>query len=423
MAVSAEVATLFLDELARRGIPVTVADGGYEIVRDGITMTVSLENLSRDFARDRDPEQVTRFVDTVTRGPQIPGWPAVRSFIRWSLEPTDAPVADTLHEVVSDHVALVLVYVSADESQIAWVSPATAERWGQTKESLLAIAAENMAGLLAGVRIETAAVESHTLGMLHTEFVAFKAALVFAPGLRAIVEPVLGWPVFAVLPCRDFVYLIPDRDRDVLGRVGSVVVREYAAAAYPLTTEVFEVTSDGIRAVGEFPVHDHRPEPDEEDGDLKTIRYRGGVVVFRIPAHWEEEYEDDGGGTFYDEDIDAGTFRLSTLLAKSATPVTTHTARHFAEAHAAKHGGTATDLGTGNWLAEYTQITSEDDVPITIRYWEIINPVPPDRLRVALFSYTVRTELLDAGDHDVAEELAILEREVRAATFAATVGE
>ena len=424
MSVTAEVATLFLEELARRGIPVTVADGGYQIDRDGTTVTISLENLSREFARDRDPGQITRFVDTVLCRPLIPVWLEVRPRLRWSLEPTDMSLTEALHEVVSDRVALVLVCVSPDETQITWVSPTTAASWGQTKESLLAAAAENMATLLARSQIDTLAVESHTLGMVNTEFTAFKAALVFAPDLRAVVEPVLGWPVFAVLPCRDFVYLIPDRDRELLGRIGAVVVREYAKSAYPLTTEVFEVTSAGIRAIGEFPVAPSTPDPDDADSDdgLKTIRYRGGVVVFRIPEHWEEEYEEEGGGTFYDEDADAGTFRLNTLLARSATPVTTHTAREFAEAHAAKNSGKAVDLGTGNWLAEYTVLATEDDVPLTIRYWEVINPVPPNSLRVALFSYTVRTELLDDEDPDVAEELEILDREVRASTFAAEVG-
>jgi hypothetical protein len=34
---------------------------------------------------------------------------------------------------------------------------------------------------------------------------------------------------------------------------------------------------------------------------MKTIVYRGGVVTFRIPAHWQEEYSDIEGGTFYED--------------------------------------------------------------------------------------------------------------------------
>ena len=41
-----------------------------------------------------------------------------------------------------------------------------------------------------------------------------------------------------------------------------------------------------------------RPSGDEPA--LKTIKYRGGLVTFRVPAHWKEDYEPEGGGTFYD---------------------------------------------------------------------------------------------------------------------------
>src|SRR5262249_18020878 len=55
MAVSAEVATLFLEELARRNIPVSVNDEGYYVIeRGGLTLTINLENVSRDFEEDRD---------------------------------------------------------------------------------------------------------------------------------------------------------------------------------------------------------------------------------------------------------------------------------------------------------------------------------------------------------------------------------
>ena len=33
---------------------------------------------------------------------------------------------------------------------------------------------------------------------------------------------------------------------------------------------------------------------------FKTVVYRGRIVRFRIPEHWIEEYEHEGGGTFYE---------------------------------------------------------------------------------------------------------------------------
>src|SRR5262245_49372554 len=47
--------------------------------------------------------------------------------------------------------------------------------------------------------------------------------------------------------------------------------------------------------------------------NLKVINYRGSVVRFRIPAGWNEEYEEDGGGTFYLPGDESGTLRLNVL--------------------------------------------------------------------------------------------------------------
>jgi len=46
---------------------------------------------------------------------------------------------------------------------------------------------------------------------------------------------------------------------------------------------------------------------------LKTINYRGGIVRFRVPSSWLEEYKPEGGGTFYEDASDAGILRLNVL--------------------------------------------------------------------------------------------------------------
>jgi hypothetical protein len=52
---------------------------------------------------------------------------------------------------------------------------------------------------------------------------------------------------------------------------------------------------------------------------LKVITYRGGLVRFRIPAAWREEYEDAGGGIFYAPGDDTGTLRISVLTMEAPT--------------------------------------------------------------------------------------------------------
>ena len=57
----------------------------------------------------------------------------------------------------------------------------------------------------------------------------------------------------AVVPDRDFLYLWAARHTEFAGRVGGVVVREFAKASYPISTEIYEISDAGIRAIGTFP--------------------------------------------------------------------------------------------------------------------------------------------------------------------------
>jgi hypothetical protein len=272
--------------------------------------------------------------------------------------------------------------------------------------------------ILRQTKIEMIAVEEHHLGVLGHELTAFKAALLFCPNLKAVAEPVLGWPLFAVMPCRDFVYVLNCKDEPLLGRMGHVVMREYRESGYPITTEVFELSDRGMRVVGDYQASE--PAEAADAGGMKAIRYRGGLVNFRIPAHWTEEYQEEGGGTFYDPDNDDGTLRLNVLTLASKSPVTTRSAWTLLEPRREQHQGVLADLGDGNALLRYTETVEEDGDDLVIHSWQIANVVPPKHLRVAVFSYTVSAELAD--DEDVAAEIAMLDKELKACTFAKELG-
>jgi hypothetical protein len=420
MPVSAEVATLFLDELARRNIEVKLDDeGNYALDVCGLGIKVSLENVSRDFERDRDPDRIVTFVDSITNLLVLPDWQEAKERIRWQLEPSNHKFGDTLRDAVSDKVSLVLVYVDPSDTQFRWLTAADAEKWNKTRADLMAAAQENMDRILRQTKIETAPIEEHQLGMLSNELVAFKAALLICTNLKEVIEPVLGWPLFVVMPCRDFVYLLNQKDQPLLGRMGQVVMREYQESGYPISTEVFEITDQCIRAIGDYqPALEQAAMPDQ-DG-MKTVRYRGGIVTFRIPAHWTEEYKEEGGGIFYDADNDGGTLRLNVITFACKAPVTTHTAMSLLEARRQQYQGTLTDLGNGNALLRYTDVTQEEGESLTIHYWQIANVVPPNHFRLAIFSYTKPTEL---ADDDMAADVAMMDEELRVCRFAEELGE
>ena len=124
--------------------------------------------------------------------------------------------------------------------------------WKISLPQLEAAASHNLATALAGAKLAYEDIDGVRLGLVETDL-AFKSALILAPNLREVASLVLGWPLHAVIPDRDFVYLWAAQHAHFARRLGGVVVREFTSAPYPLTTEVFEIGDGSIRAIGAFP--------------------------------------------------------------------------------------------------------------------------------------------------------------------------
>lgn len=250
-----DVNAIFEAELRKRGVPFEKeGDLSYRVEVGGWIVSASLENVGRNAERDQDEGVITRFVDHVLAfSASHPPWHEARTLLFWSTEPTTTDFGDSIHFDVSDEVARVLTLTNQDRSKVTWVTPAMCESWGVTIEDACSAASTNQDRLLDGIELETARGSDRldTLGMIPVH-PPYKASTIFAPAFKALVEPMLGWPVLVVLPCRDFVYVIAEGS-SLLDNLGSVVVNEFKNSGYPITTEVLRVSDDGIEAIGRFP--------------------------------------------------------------------------------------------------------------------------------------------------------------------------
>jgi len=164
------------------------------------------------------------------------------------------------------------------------------------------------------------------------------------------------------------------------------------------------------------------PSPPDEPV-MKSIVYRGGVVTFRIPSHWHEEYSDVEGGTFY-EDPDSGTMRLKIILA-TTRQLHSYSAMDLLQPliEGLKRMGqqcTKAVRPDGNAVLKYEEAGLERGIPLTIFYWVVVNPLPPSHLRCATFSYAIPT--VWRNERRVRRDLEMLEAEIDAATFSPEVG-
>jgi hypothetical protein len=215
-------------------------------------LTVSLQNVTRDVVRNGDTKRIATFVDTILAGFRIPSWSAARRRIYWELESARVERGDTYAKALSDKVVQLLVVTNEDASALTFVTPSMARSWKVTKKDLFQCAGKNLDALLRGRAPEVSVIDEHKLGMLVIPSI-FKTSAILAPGFRRYVEPALGWPVLATIPDRGFIYVIPEKDQALLSRMGRVIQKEFREASYPLSTEVFRISSDGIEAIGAFP--------------------------------------------------------------------------------------------------------------------------------------------------------------------------
>ena len=142
----------------------------------------------------------------------------------------------------------------------------------------------------------------------------------------------------------------------------------------------------------------------------KSIAYRGGIVAFKIPSAWREEYEPHGGATFYEDRPDSGTLRLNVLTFEK------------------KNGLEAMDqsadfpivLLSGHRMRHYRKDTEEDGTPLHIYRWEVLVAVTPSRCRIVCFSHTV---LVSARDSTATQqELQLVDELVRDADYSTADG-
>jgi len=247
---------LFEQELRRRGVSFALdRESGRHVVErtDGTRLLISLDNLSREFERDPDPGRIIRFADTVlATGLREHAWAEAHANLFLALEPHHFAEPPDLAKAISDRVDCVPVVFDPELGAITWVSQKMLQDWSVTDDVMFGAATENLRKELQDATLEHIDFDGMRLAFISSRL-PFKASLILAPNLREIAEPIVGWPLLAAAPARDFLYLWNASHHELTNRLGGVIVEEFASSAYPISTEVFELTNEGVQAIGEFP--------------------------------------------------------------------------------------------------------------------------------------------------------------------------
>jgi hypothetical protein len=150
---------------------------------------------------------------------------------------------------------------------------------------------------------------------------------------------------------------------------------------------------------------------------MKLVHYRGGIVDFAIPAAWVEEYSSNGGGTFYLDENDSGTLRLSVQTFEKTTPGSLPSSADLLVTKKPIAGESVRTLENGNAIRQYVVRSEEDGEAITLYWWHLANTAQPSTLRIASFSYTVLTS--QESSAELARDLEMLQLSIESASFGA----
>jgi hypothetical protein len=253
--VSFDINAIFEKELARRKLAfVRQSENEYRVEIDGAPFAISLANIRRNALRDDDAEAVQRFARDVL-GPSLRhrrAWQEAAPFLLFSAEAADHDFGTTIRSSVSPEVCRVLTLTDENHTTITWVTEGQLTTWGVAADVAIAAALANQDTLLHGVEVQVEEVRGSKLGMVPLES-PYKASVIFAPAFERLVGAEFGWPVLAVVPCRDFIYVLSEGS-PLLSQLGAVVVREFRTSGYAITTEVLRIADDGISAIGKYPV-------------------------------------------------------------------------------------------------------------------------------------------------------------------------
>ena len=247
---------LFEEELDSRNVQYEkLDDGRYKVNGSRGESKISLENIARQYLRDNDKQAIDRFVDTILSVKEVPkNWRDVKSNIYLLLEGNDLEISDgILSKAISEKVNKHLIYYDAENGFLTFLSDNDLIRWNISEQTLWKVAEKNHDKFVGKTTFNYLNAGDLRLGVIEAEE-PLKASLIISKSLKKKVKGELGWPIYAVAPSRGFVYLLKETDKDELGRLGGVVVKEFLSAEYPISTEVWKLSDNGIEAVGEFPI-------------------------------------------------------------------------------------------------------------------------------------------------------------------------
>ncbi len=215
---------------------------------------LGLENLYRMVLHepDRGVELVENYLDRLIEGDTLSSMPLPLSVAKPRIMPRIQPVAifDHLDQEQVAHIPFVndtiVVFVLDMPQMTVSITVEQMLRWGLQIDDLDRIARENLDGYAPDLEIQLVDSSEGGRAAIVARQDGYDAARLLLDSLHNRLAPELDGDFYVAAPARDmFLALSCDPD-EFVQRLCDRVQREYKRLPYPITTDLFVVTRDGV---------------------------------------------------------------------------------------------------------------------------------------------------------------------------------
>jgi hypothetical protein len=215
---------------------------------------LDLDNLYRMVAQDpaRGDQIVEHYIEQLFAGDVVGSGSMSLELARPRIMPRIQSTRIFQH-LAREHVAhvpfvneTVIVFVTDLPNMTVSITTEQVVRWGLSVEELDAIARENLNRYTEDLEVQLVESREGGRAALVSEHDGYDAARLLLSDLYRRLSPQLGSDFYVALPARDmFVALSPDPEPFVK-RLQDRVEQDYRRLPYPITSDLFLVTRDGV---------------------------------------------------------------------------------------------------------------------------------------------------------------------------------
>lgn len=215
---------------------------------------IDLENLRRLVAQagDRGSDVVEEYLEQMMGGEAVEAELLPFDFAKRLVMPRIHPVSifDRLAEEQVAHVPFVndtvIVFVTDLPHCTVSVTVEQMVRWGTTAEELEELAKQNLRESSREIDLRIIQTDEGGRAVLMAERDGYDAARLLLSDLYSNLAPELGGDFLVATPARDRFVAIPQDPTPFVEKVQKRVEKEFRRLPYPITTDFFYVTLDGI---------------------------------------------------------------------------------------------------------------------------------------------------------------------------------